>query len=186
MAKRINIVGAKPKRIGIVNRPKPRLDPAEIAEGLGAVPCGERVAGNLDLIDLAELGTQLLARLRSSGGRPALTDATEICRVPLGVEDFKALEKLTEQIAQTTGTKPSPGQVASVIVRNYLAEASAKAPASSLTPNLIPKELLDAWMSRMAQVAREASSLQRCANGLEATATEIKEDIAKCLQGINK
>ena len=34
MAKKINLVGAKPKRIEIVNPPRPRLGPAEIAEGL--------------------------------------------------------------------------------------------------------------------------------------------------------
>src|SRR5437762_1419830 len=103
MDKKINIIGAKPKRIQIVNQPKRRLEPAEIAEGLGASPCGERIPENLDLIGLAELGTQLLTRLRSSGGRPALADATEICRVPLGAEDIKTLEAIVAQIEDSSG-----------------------------------------------------------------------------------
>src|SRR5437867_4498571 len=126
MAKKINIIGAKPKSIQIVNEPKPRLDPAELAEGLGAAPSGGRIPGNLDLIDLAELGTRLLARLRSSGGRPALTDATEICRVPLSADDIKTLEEMVAQIEGSSGAKPSVGQLVSVIVRNHLEALKAR------------------------------------------------------------
>ncbi|MCI0640803.1 MAG: hypothetical protein L0Y72_02440 [Gemmataceae bacterium] len=138
MAKKINIIGAKPKRIQIVNQPKPRLDPAEIAEGLGATPCGDRTPQNLDLISLAELGTQVLTRLRSSGGRPALTDATEICRVPLSAEDLKSLEELTGKIGQSTATKPSPGQVASIIVREFLTSAPVEAHPITVESNVLP------------------------------------------------
>lgn len=120
MAEKINIIGAKPKRIAIVNPPRPRLDPAEIAEGLGATPCDGRIPGNLDLIGLAELGTRLLARLRSSGGRPALADATEICRVPLSADDIKTLEEIVAQIEGSSGARPSVGQLVSVIVRRHL------------------------------------------------------------------
>jgi len=120
MAKKINIIGARPKRIQIVNQPRPRVDTAEVAEGLGATPRGERIPGDLDLIDLAELGTRLLARLRSSGGRPALTDATEICRVPLSAGDVKTLEGMVAQIEGSSGARPSVGQLVSVIVRAYL------------------------------------------------------------------
>jgi hypothetical protein len=123
MAKKINIVGATPKRIEIVDRPKRRIEPAELAAVLGAQPCGQPGTGKLDPIALAELGTQLLSRLRSSGGRPALADATEICRVPLSAEDISTLEKMADQLGEKTGANPSSGQLASVIVHNYLAEA---------------------------------------------------------------
>jgi hypothetical protein len=120
MAKKIDIVGAKPKRIEIVDRPKRRIDPAELAAALGAKPIGQHVSGDLDPIALAELGTHLLNRLRSSGGRPALADATEMCRVPLSVEDTKTLETMVARIGASTGAKPSVGQLASVIVRMHL------------------------------------------------------------------
>src|SRR5438093_150127 len=100
MAKKITIVGAQPKKIGVVDQPKRRIEPAELAAALGANPCGRQASGDLDPIALAELGTQLLHRLRSSGGRPALSDATETCRVPLSAEDIKTLENMLSQIGE--------------------------------------------------------------------------------------
>jgi hypothetical protein len=133
MAKRIQIVGAKPKRIEVLDQPRRRIDPAELAAALGANPTAGQSAEHLDLITLAELGTQLLDRLRSSGGRPALADATEICRVPLSTDDLTALERINEQIEQATGTKASLGQVASAIVREYLTKTrSSESPVNSM------------------------------------------------------
>jgi hypothetical protein len=120
MAKKINIIGAKPRKITIVDQPKRRIEPQEFAAALGAHPLGQQVGGSLDPIALAELGTQLLHRLRSSGGRPALLDATINCRVPLSAEDVVTLENMVEQIAESTGRKPSVGQLAGVIVRLHL------------------------------------------------------------------
>jgi hypothetical protein len=127
MAKKVNIVGTQPKRVRVVDEPRRRIEPAELAAALGAEACGERIGANLDPISLAELGTELLRRLRSSGGRPALADATEYCRVPLSAEDVNALEKIIGQIERSTGSKPSPGQVASIIVRKYLTTRPAEA-----------------------------------------------------------
>src|SRR3984893_18975391 len=120
MAKKITIVGAKPKKIEVVDRPKRRIDAAEFAAALGANPTGQQVRRDLDPLALAELGTQLLHRLRSSGGRPALADATVNCRVPLSAEDIKTLETMVAQIGVSTGANPSVGQLASVIVRLHL------------------------------------------------------------------
>ncbi len=158
MAKKVNIVGAQPKCVRIVDQPRRRIEPAELAAALGAEPGGERLGANLDPISLAELGTQLLARLRSSGGRPALADATEFCRVPLSPDDLKALEKITAQIEQTTGTKPSPGQVASVIVRDYL--RTGPAPGQESNP-----------------IATKKDKVQEHISAIENTAKEIKEEI---------
>jgi hypothetical protein len=120
MAKKINIVGAKPKKIEVVDQPKRRIDPADLAAALGANPSGQFPPGNLDPIGLAELGTQLLHRLRSSGGRPALADASINCRVPLSAEDVQTLENMVSHIGASTGAKPSVGQLVSVIVRLHL------------------------------------------------------------------
>src|SRR6266404_5926489 len=120
MTKKIEIVGAKPKKIEITDKLKRRIEPAELAAALGANLAGQRSGGNLDLIDLAELGTLLLSRLRSSRGRPALADATEICRGPLSAADMKRLEGMVAQIEEFSGAKPSVGQLASVIVRLHL------------------------------------------------------------------
>src|SRR4051812_8171216 len=120
MARKINIIGANPKRIEVADQPKRRIEPAELADALGAHPEGQQVAGILDPVSLAELGSQLLQRLRSSGGRPALADTSVNCRVPLSPEDVKTLETLLSHIGASTGVKPSIGQLVSVIVRLYL------------------------------------------------------------------
>ncbi|SRR5579872_3143821 len=162
MAKEITIVGAKPKKIEVVDQPKRRIDPAEFAAALGAKPSGLQVHGNLDPITLAELGTQILNRLRSSGGRPALSDATVHCRVPLSAEDIKTLESMVAQIAGATGAKPSVGQLASVIVRLHLnALRSAPRPTDSTdmpkqdTEQAISKSILQQMIDDQINPLRE-------------------------------
>lgn len=130
MAEKIQVSGTGPKKVQVVGNPRRRIDPAELAASLGGQPCAQRIAANLDPIALAELGTELLRRLRSTGGRPALADATEFCRVPLSAADVQALEKITDQIGKTTGAKPSIGQLASVIVRAYISKTEALEPTS--------------------------------------------------------
>ncbi len=121
MEKKINVVGVEPKKIEIVDQPKRRINPAELGAALGADPIAQ-VAENLDLIALGELGAQLLDRLRSTGGRPGLADATVNCRVPLSADDVQTLESMVSHIGESTGAKPSVGQLASVIVRRYLSD----------------------------------------------------------------
>jgi len=121
MTKRIEIIGAQPKKVQVVDQSRPGVDASLLANAIGAEQCGEFVTGKLDPISLVELGTELLRRLRSSGGRPALTDASELCRVPLSTDDIKALEMIVSELSDSTGSKPSLGQLASVIVRTYLA-----------------------------------------------------------------
>src|SRR5262249_52356704 len=132
MAKKIIATGKPARRIEVTGKPQRRIEPGELAAALGAEPVGEYLGANLDPITLGELGTQLLNRLRSTGGRPALSDASEICRVPLSPADVQALEKITEQVQRTTGAKPSPGQVASVIVRNYLTTDETQLPINAI------------------------------------------------------
>jgi hypothetical protein len=120
MTKRIEVVGSQPKKIKLIDQPKRRIEPSELAAALGAKPVAKVDPGSLDLIALADLGTALLQRLRSTGGRPALADATEACRVPLSADDVRRLEEIGVQIEEAMGTKPSPGQIASVILRMQL------------------------------------------------------------------
>ena len=62
MSNKINMVGANPQRIIILDKPQRRSEPEEFAAALGAIQIGPRHATNLDLISRAEIGTQLLAR----------------------------------------------------------------------------------------------------------------------------
>lgn len=143
MAKKIHVVGAKPKKIEVIDQPKRRIDPAELAAALGADPSGQQTPGDLDPLALAELGTQLLHRLRSSGGRPALADAAINCRVPLSAGDVQTLEDMLSHIGASTGAKPSVGQLVSVIVRLHLNvlknAAESAAPADVLGQPIRPE-----------------------------------------------
>jgi hypothetical protein len=176
MTEKINIVGAKPKRVHIVNKARPRIDPAELAAALGATPCGERLSANADLIDLGELGTRLLARLRSSGGRPALADATEICRVPLSAENLKTLEGMVAQIEQSRGAKPSVGQLVSVIVQTYLETLSEvpdqaakgdapKAEAGPAGSVAILQKMLDEQLAPLREKVKRLESMLHAGGG---------------------
>src|ERR1700722_13626045 len=120
MVKKIIETGRPARRIEVSGKPQRRIEPVEFIAALGAEPIGEAHAPNLDPVSLAALGSELLKRLRSNGGRPALADATEICRVPLSSEDVKTLEGLVAQLETSSGTKPSIGQLVSVIVRAHL------------------------------------------------------------------
>jgi hypothetical protein len=120
MAKKINVTGKPARRIEITGKPQRRIESEKFAAALGAEPVGEAHAPNLDPLSLAALGSELIKRLRSSGGRPALADATEICRVPLSAEDVKTLEGMVAQVEVSGRAKPSVGQLVSVIVHRHL------------------------------------------------------------------
>ena len=143
MAKRIKITDTPKRQIRVTDVPKRRIEPSEAAKALGAEPCGNQIGGDLDPILLAELGNKVVSRLRSSGGRPALSDATELCRVPLSEQDMEALSNITARIEHKTGLKPSPGQVASTILRDYLSASSKdRAAAPGMPAHTGPTERL--------------------------------------------
>lgn len=120
MTKKIKITGKGADRINITGKALPHIEPAEFAAALGAEPCCVSMSGGLDAIAIGAIGQELLKRLRSTGGRPALEDADQICKVPLSAADVAALERIGEAIGEQTGTKPSLGQIASVILREQL------------------------------------------------------------------
>ena len=133
MAKKVIDTGKTARRIEATDRPARRIEPAEFAAALGAEPVGEPHSPNLDPLSLAALGSELIKRLRSSGGLPALADATEICRVPLSAEDVKTLERMVAQL-EPRGARPSVGQLVSVIVRAHLRALGPVSNAVLATP----------------------------------------------------
>lgn len=140
MVKKITVTGNAARRIDVTGRPQRRIEAAEFAAALGAEPCGEAHAANLDPLALAELGHELIKRLRSSGGRPALSDATARCKVPLSPDDLEALETIATQVQRDTGSKPSVGQIASVILRAHLDSLKHTSAAPPGNPQVTPIE----------------------------------------------
>jgi hypothetical protein len=115
MAKRLVITSPRVAAIPVVPPATPRLDPAAIAQALGAEPCLERREGWQGPLTLYALRQELFRRRQSSGGRPAIEGTSFRAKISLGEEDWHDLEALAESLS-TEGFAPSPGQVGSVLL----------------------------------------------------------------------
>jgi len=163
MGKKVEVVGKGARRIDITGTPMRRIEPEEFAAALGAEPIGEKIAGNPDPITLAALGSELIKRLRSTGGRPALADADERCKVPLSADDVAALDEIGDVIAKSTGTKPSVGQIASVILRMHLESLKGEShldatPEKLESPINLIRDLID---ERLKPIRDEVARLKK-------------------------
>jgi hypothetical protein len=168
MVKKIIDTGKTARRIEVTDRPARRIEPEAFAEAIGAKACGEPHSKNLDPIGLAALGQELLKRLRSSGGRPALAEATEICRVPLSAEDIKTLEVMVAQLEISSGAKPSVGQLVSVIVQAHLRAMYAAAPVAAADVGGQEPEPSDAKASLQQMIDEQIRPLRDQVRRLEA------------------
>lgn len=93
--------------------------PHEIAKALGADEVIPRPKVQGAPISLHALRRELEARIRSTGGRPALEGATRIQKIPLKPEDWSRLEDLAAELSRR-GISATAGQVASVMVHKQL------------------------------------------------------------------
>ena len=90
------------------------IPPDSVVAALGA-EVGERIQILLSPITLLAVRAELAARLRTSGGRPGLSDTTRRTKIPLREHDWAALEQLAAAVG-SDGFVPSAGQVASVLL----------------------------------------------------------------------
>lgn len=127
MPRKVNVKGKGAERIEIVGRPARRITPSEFAAALGAEPLADFAGVSLDPITLAEVGNELLKRLRSAGSKPSAQEPTESCKVPLSKDDIAALEEIVTVIGRETGTKPTVGQLAGAILEMHLRDLQNKA-----------------------------------------------------------
>lgn len=95
--------------------PLRRIDPAQVQQALGAEEVPAALAEALAPLTLFALREELVNRLQSSGGRPALAGTTRRAKIPLSDEEWEKLEELAAAIA-SPGFAPSAGQVASVLL----------------------------------------------------------------------
>jgi hypothetical protein len=115
MSKRIRPTEKTAKLLRDTGPTLPRLDADTIAAALGAEAAVERIEEALAPVTLLAMRAELVARLQSSGGRPALSGTTRRAKIPLGDEEWQALEDLAAAIS-SEGFTPSAGQVASVLL----------------------------------------------------------------------
>jgi hypothetical protein len=124
MLKKITITPSTVARVEVTPSTQPRLDPDQVAAALGAAGPGEPVERGSP-VSLLAVRLELTRRLQSSGGRPALSDATRRSKIPLSDEEWGQLEKVAAALA-APGFTPSPGQVASVLLRWSLTKVTAE------------------------------------------------------------
>jgi len=111
----------------------PRLDPTQIQEALGAEDSTKELSAALAPIPLFALREELVSRLQSSGGRPALAGTTRRAKIPLSAHDWEKLEELAAAIA-SPGFAPSAGQVASVLLSFSLHTVAAQVASGEASP----------------------------------------------------
>jgi len=110
--------------VGVTSR---RLDPAIIAEALGADEAGPALGRKGSPTSVLQIRAELASRLHSSGGRPALEGANRRVKIPVTDSQWQELEDLAASFSDL-GFAPSAGQVASVLLSLALPLAKNEIP----------------------------------------------------------
>lgn len=125
MTKKIRSTSETLPRIRDTSDVLPRISASEVAAALGAEVVGDRLEDVLAPITLFAVREELLKRLHSSGGRPALAGTTLRAKIPLSEEEWSQLERMAIAVA-SQGFTPSAGQVASVLLTLSVQSVTAK------------------------------------------------------------
>ena len=115
MAKKIVATDTPSRRIRDLGPPARCIDPARVAEALGAEDTAITLGLEGGPIFTFQIRAELLDRLRSHGGRPALEGTTRRVKIPVTDSQWHELEKLAASFTDL-GFVPSAGQVASVLL----------------------------------------------------------------------
>lgn len=119
--KRIIVTTRAPKRLRVVSSAK-RISPARVARALGGKVVGKSHPRAVDPIGLFALREEVSRLLQSTGGRPALEGVEERQKIPLMKGDWEKLKTIAAR-AEAEGARPSPGQVASLLLHRAIGEA---------------------------------------------------------------
>jgi hypothetical protein len=111
----------------------PRIDPSQVQQALGAEEAPAGLAAALAPLTLFAVREELVSRLQSSGGRPALAGTTRRAKIPLRDDEWEKLEALAAAIA-APGFAPSAGQVASVLLSLSLHAVAAQLASGESSP----------------------------------------------------
>jgi len=108
-----------------------RVEPELVAEALGARSEETGAVRPQSPMALVAVRQELLSRLTSTGGRPGLAGATRRQKIPLDDTDWARLQKIAEALNDDE-VRPTPGQVASVLLHRLLENIDVKGAASQL------------------------------------------------------
>jgi hypothetical protein len=127
------------RRVVLADQPKRRVllkdasirhaSVANLDEELGAALVGNIASKGGSPLSFVSLREEAHSRLRSTGGRPGL-EGVERKKIPLTHEDWERVEQVAYNIAEP-GFKPSPGQVASIMLHMMLENWDASAAAEA-------------------------------------------------------
>jgi hypothetical protein len=115
MTKEIRTTESAFRSIRDTSNSLPRITAAQVQQALGAEETTGELAEALAPVTLFAVREELMNRLQSSGGRPALAGTTRRAKIPLSDEEWMQLEELAAAIGES-GFAPSAGQVASVLL----------------------------------------------------------------------
>lgn len=116
----IKVKGKSLPKVRVGGRTLERVDGSVVADGLGAELDHSSLSLAQGPVALAALRRALAERLRSTGGRPSL-GVTRRQKIPLGEADWELLLAIAKLLT-ASGVHPSPGQVASELLRQRLQE----------------------------------------------------------------
>src|SRR5207244_91298 len=93
----------------------PRVEAAHVQAALGVETFVKQPDRHLAPLNLYAVREELVRRLQSSGGRPALEGTNRRAKIPLSEQHWLQLEELAAAVS-SPGFAPSAGQVASVLL----------------------------------------------------------------------
>ena len=114
----IRVKGKKLPKVRVKGARLDSVDGPDVAEAVGAQPTGMSAPKARGPAAILGLRRALANRLRSTGGRPSL-GVSRRQKIPLDDSDWDLLCKLARMLADENN-HPTPGQVASVLVRQRL------------------------------------------------------------------
>lgn len=83
-----------------IAKPKVRhLNADEVAAALGAEATAKKIAGHPSPLSMFRLRRDIAEQLRSSGGRPALSDTNMQKKIPLSEQNWEELETLADHLS---------------------------------------------------------------------------------------
>jgi hypothetical protein len=75
---------------------------------------------------LRSIGEEIVARLRSTGGRPAMRGASVKPKVSLRPTEWNTLKELAAQISDSSGRSVTPSQLAGQLLSSCLRDLAKK------------------------------------------------------------
>lgn len=109
----------------VTSKTAPKIESEVIKKGLKAEKVEQTSSLKGSPPALIALHQELYERLRSTGGRQGLEGVSRRQKIPLSEEDWKVLQQLAKQ-SQNEQVRPSPSQVASVLLHQALKELESK------------------------------------------------------------